>query len=123
MEMNKLFITALSHHFIWDAWRVVRNPAERALERFTETVPAELGLSRVRVEVHIDDLTFAAPPNYAAIGPTPSTELATCTKITCTDLPPTQRYAQLLRARNPAPVVPMCGWFVSLSEQATPIER
>jgi hypothetical protein len=62
IEMNKLFMTARSRRFTWDAWRVVRGPAERALERFTETVRAELGLPNVRVEVHIDDLAFPAPP-------------------------------------------------------------
>jgi hypothetical protein len=62
IEMNKLFITARSRHFTWDAWRVVPGPAERAPERFTETVRAELGLPRVRVEAHIDDLSFAATP-------------------------------------------------------------
>jgi hypothetical protein len=61
IEMNKLFITAGSRQFTWDAWRAERSPAERALERFTETVRAELGLPRVNVDVHIDDLVLQPP--------------------------------------------------------------
>jgi len=62
IEVNKLFMIARSHQFPWEAWRAVRGPAERALERFTESVRAELGLPGVRVAVRIDDLPVPMPP-------------------------------------------------------------
>ncbi len=62
LEVNKLFMTARSRHFTWDDWRVVRGPAERAMERFTETVRSELGLPHVPVTIHIDDLAAPAGP-------------------------------------------------------------
>jgi hypothetical protein len=54
LEVNKLFLAARSRQFSWPEWRDVRRPAERAMERFTELVRAELGLPRVPVTIHID---------------------------------------------------------------------
>jgi nucleotide-binding universal stress UspA family protein len=62
IEVNKLFMIARSRQFSWEAWRVERGPAERALERFTESVRAELGLPGVRVAVRIDELPTPTPP-------------------------------------------------------------
>ena len=58
IEMNKLYAEVRTRQFTWPAWRTRRASAERALERFTEAVRAELGLPRIAVEVHIDDLVL-----------------------------------------------------------------
>ncbi|GAA0953523.1 hypothetical protein [Virgisporangium aurantiacum] len=60
VEVNKLFLAARSRRFTWPQWRDARRPAERAMERFTEAVRAELGLPRVPVTIHID---HRAAPN------------------------------------------------------------
>jgi hypothetical protein len=56
IELNKLFMTARSRQLTLDEWRAARRSAERALEGFTETVRAELGLPPVPISVHIDDI-------------------------------------------------------------------
>jgi hypothetical protein len=65
IELNKLFLTAQSRQISWEDWRGVRGPAERAMERFTETVRSELGLPPIPITTTIDDLV--APPPGSAV--------------------------------------------------------
>ena len=61
IELNKLFLAAQSRQISWEDWRRVRGPAERAMEQFTETVRAELGLPPIPIATNIDDLMASTP--------------------------------------------------------------
>jgi hypothetical protein len=56
LELNKLFMVARSRQLSWEEWRESRGPAERAMEKFMETVRHELRLPALRVEMRVDDL-------------------------------------------------------------------